>query len=196
LISSDVDQPLQNTLADAVEFLENRGVSYALIGGLAASLRGQPRATADVDIVAIIEIDAALAIAGDLDQTAFDPLFSGINEVIQRAFILPLRHRATRVKVDIALGLSGFERQAVARATRITIAGRQVATATAEDLIIMKSLAARPQDQQDLAGIIAAQHDRLDWDYCIRVATELGEAVGQDLAGQVRRLRTDAGGHP
>lgn len=187
-----MNEPLQNTLADAVEFLESRGVSYALIGGLAASLRGQPRATADVDLVAIVEIDAALAIADELDQTAFDPLFTGIAEVIQRAFILPLRHRETGVKVDIALGLSGFERLAVARATRVTIAGRQVATATAEDLIIMKSLAARPQDQQDLAGIIAAQHDRLDWDYCIQVATELGEAVGQDLAEQVRRLQADA----
>jgi predicted nucleotidyltransferase len=191
-----VNEPLQNTLVDAVEFLESRGVSYALIGGLAASLRGQPRATADVDLVAVVEIETALAIASTLDQTAFDPLFSGIAEVIQRAFILPLRHRATGVKVDIALGLSGFEKQAVARATRVTIAGRQVATATAEDLIIMKSLAARPQDQQDLAGIIAAQHDRLDWDYCIQVATELGEAVGQDLAEQVRRLQSDASSDP
>ena len=38
------------TLADAVAVLEARGMQCALIGGLAVSLRGQPRMTVDVDI--------------------------------------------------------------------------------------------------------------------------------------------------
>jgi hypothetical protein len=47
-MKSTMDVPLQTTLVDAVNFLESESVPYALVGGLAVSLRGQPRVTADV----------------------------------------------------------------------------------------------------------------------------------------------------
>ena len=53
----------------------------------------------------------------------------------------------------------------------------------------MKVLAGRPQDDQDVRGMVLAQSDRMDWDYCLNVARELGEAVGQDLESRVRTLR-------
>ncbi len=161
-----MNEPLRNTLFDAVSVLESRSVSYALIGGLAASLRGQPRVTADVDLVIAADIDAALEIAASLHATPFAPLFDDVTEVIQRAFILPLRHRLTRVKVDIAIGLSGFERQAVSRATPEPLAGRLISIATVEDLVLMKTLAGRPQDDDDVQGMLAAAADCMDWDYC------------------------------
>jgi hypothetical protein len=63
---------------------------------------------------------------------------------------------------------------------------------TAEDLLVMKVLAGRPQDLQDARGIVAVQARRLDWEYCLDVARELGEAVNQDLAGPIRSLRDAA----
>lgn len=45
-----VNDPLQKTLAAAAGFLVTEGIAYALIGGMAASLRGQMRTTADVDL--------------------------------------------------------------------------------------------------------------------------------------------------
>jgi hypothetical protein len=95
----------------------------------------------------------------------------------------------TDVKVDLAVGLSGFERQAVTRAERIEIAGSMISVATAEDLIIMKVLAGRPQDDQDVLALLVAQNEFLDWDYSLKTAGDLGEAVGQDLAGRIRTLR-------
>jgi hypothetical protein len=187
---------LQVTLHDAVSLLEERGVSYALIGGLASSLRGQARVTADVDLVVAIDIPAALAIARDLDQTPFAPLFDDVSQVVERSFILPLRHRSTGVKVDISIGLSGFEQHAVTRAQSIDVYGRPVSVATTEDLVIMKALAGRPQDDLDVRAMLTAQSHRMDWDYCLHTAAGLGEAVGEDLAGKIRRLRSenDAGG--
>jgi hypothetical protein len=185
-----VNEPLQTTLADAASFLRIEGIPYALIGGLATSIRGEPRLTADVDLVIDAEIDRALALVGSLPQSPFRPLFEDVYDVITRAFLLPLRHRSTNIKVDIAIGLSGFERQTVARAEAIEIAGCMVPVARAEDLLIMKVLAGRPQDAQDVQGLVIAQGDSLDWDYCLRVASDLGEAIGHDLAARVSELRS------
>jgi hypothetical protein len=137
-------------------------------------------------------MEKALELANSLEQTAFVPLFPGVAEVVQRAFILPLRHRVTGVKVDLAIGLSGFEQLAVSRAKFMKLAGREVMVATAEDLIIMKSVAGRPQDEQDLQGLVMSQAQTIDWEYCLQMATDLGEAIGQDIAARVRRLKRSA----
>jgi hypothetical protein len=184
-----VNDPLRTTLDDAAAFIEANGVPFALVGGLAASVRGQPRVTADVDLIIAAEVDQALSLAATLPQSPFRPLFNDFEDVVTRAFILPLRHRSTNIKVDIAIGLSGFERQAVARAKKVDVAGCILPVAQAEDLLVMKVLAGRPQDEQDIQGLIIAQGDRLDWDYCLAIAADLGEAVGQDLAERVRLLR-------
>jgi hypothetical protein len=187
-----MDAPLEKTLADVVAFFGRQHVQYALIGGLAASLRGQPRVTADVDLVILGDVPRALQLIDALEESPFAPLFPAVRDVVERAFILPLRHRTTGIKVDVAIGLTGFEHSTIERAKSEAIAGSDVFVATAEDLVIMKILAGRPQDDQDLCGLVIAQGDKLDWEYCIRVADELGEAIGQDLAGQVRKLRAGA----
>jgi hypothetical protein len=184
-----VNEPLRITLADAVGFLNAQSVPYALIGGLATSLRGRPRATVDVDLVIVVEMDRVVALIAALDQTNFRALFDDAAEVAQQALLLPLRHKITKVKVDLAIGLSGFERQAVARAEQLEMGGELVSVATAEDLVLMKVLAGRPQDEQDLVGLVIAQQSNIDWEYCLSVAADLGEAVGQDLTTRVRALR-------
>jgi hypothetical protein len=184
-----VIEPLQTTLHDAVDLLTARGIHYALIGGIAASLRGQTRATADVDLVIATTVEQAINLSATLEGSSFRPLFPDVAEVVERAFILPLRHQSTGVKVDMAIGLSGFEQLVVSRASPLKLAGRQVQVATAEDLLIMKSIAARPQDEADIVGLVKAQADRLDWEYCLRVAAELGNAIGQDIHARLAKLR-------
>lgn len=189
-MNSSMHEPLQQTLVDAVKFLDAERVPYALIGGLAVSLRGQPRMTADVDLVILADVPRSLALARGLEGTDFRPLFDDVAQVVQKSFILPLRHRTTNVKVDLALGLSGFEQQIMSRAERLSLAGTEIAVATAEDLLIMKILAGRPQDEQDIQGLMIAQGKKLDWKYCTDLAAKLGEALGQDLATRITSLRT------
>jgi hypothetical protein len=189
-MNSSMHEPLQQTLFDAVKFLDAERVPYALIGGLAVSLRGQPRMTADVDLVILADVPRCLVLVRDLEETNFKPLFDDIAEVVQRAFILPLRHRTTSVKVDLALGLSGFEQQIMSRAESLSLAGTEIAVATAEDLLIMKLLAGRPKDDQDIEGLMIAQSSNLDWNYCSSLAAQLSEAVGQDLVTRITALRS------
>jgi hypothetical protein len=190
-ISIAVNEPLRTTLVDAVRFLDRHRMPYAVIGGIAVSLRGEPRVTADVDVVIGTDVAGALQLLDAIQPTPFEPLFQGAEEVVERTLILPLRHTASGVKLDIAVGLSGFERQTIARATPVDFRDFSVAIATAEDLLIMKVLASRPRDIQDARGIIAAQAPNLDWEYCLQLAADLGKAVDQDLVGIINSLRRE-----
>jgi len=183
-----VDEPIRTTLIDVVSLLEQEGVRYVLIGGLAASLRGQPRVTADVDLVIGADVARALRLISSLATSKFEPFVPDFEEVVKRSFILPSRHRYTGVKVDMALGLSGFEQQLIDRAEKMAIAGQSVPVATAEDLLLMKVLAGRPRDDQDVHGIIAARGATMDWEYCRHVARDLGAALSQDLLSRIQDL--------
>ena len=118
-----------------------------------------------------------------------DPLFRQVEDVVGTAFILPLRHRTTGIRVDLAIGMSGFERDSIDRATRITVGEASVPVAAAEDLLVMKALAGRPQDDADIRGLIAVQGGAIDWARCLRVAAALGEAVDIDIAGRLEAAR-------
>jgi len=56
----------------------------------------------------------------------------------------------------------------------------------------MKALAGRPQDDQDIRGLVAAQRDAIDWTRCLAAAEALGAAVDVDMAGRLRTARDGA----
>ena len=185
-----VEQGLWLTLADAIAVLESRGIKSALIGGLAVSLRGQPRMTVDVDLVILADIEQALRLVSELGETPFEPLFNGVEQVVTTSFILPLRHRSTGIRVDLAIGMSGFEQEAVGRATPIAIGKAIIPVVSVEDLLVMKALAGRPQDDQDIRGLIATQRDAIDWPRCLALAEKLGSSIDMDIAGRLRAGRS------
>jgi len=184
-----MEPALWPTLADAARVFEDRDIRFALIGGLAVSLRGQPRMTVDVDLVILADLDRALQLVRELASTPFAPLFSGVEEVVTRSYILPLRHRVTGIRVDVVIGMSGFERQAVERAAPVAIGELRVPVVAVEDLLVMKALAGRPQDEQDIRGLIATQRDAIDWHRCLTLARQLGDAIDIDLVGRLEAAR-------
>jgi len=183
-----VEDAIRQTLADAVTFLATNSVPFAVIGGIAVSVRGEPRFTADVDFVIGVDIDRGLELLSAVKGSAFAPLFSGVDEVVRTSFLLPLRHLRTRVKVDLAIGLTGFERQLIKRSHQEDLGGVSAPVATAEDLLLMKVLAGRPRDAEDGRSIALKQGPKLDWDYVLETGKALQDAVGQDLVPQLKAL--------
>lgn len=184
-----MDDSIRQTLVEIADFLDSVSVRFVLIGGLAVAVRGEPRVTADVDLVAGVDLDRALVLIGEFERTDFRPLFADVSELVQTALLLPLRHNQTRIKVDLAIGLSGFEKQVIDRATSIQVANRTIPVASAEDLILMKLLAARPRDTADVDGIVGRQRGALDWKYLFQTGGELQEAVGIDIVPQLERRK-------
>lgn len=57
-----VIDPLLETLRDITGFLRNQQLEFALIGGLACMVRGEPRSTLDVDLLVGCDVPRCLAL--------------------------------------------------------------------------------------------------------------------------------------
>lgn len=186
-----MDKTIQHTLSGLTQLLVTKNIRHALVGGLAASIRGRVRVTEVVDLVLDCSVDDAIALLRSLDPNVFGPFFPSAEEVVRQCFILPLEDKRSKIKADLAIGISGFEKMVVDRATAVEIAGELVQVATVEELVLIKIIAGRPQDDQDIKGLLAASRSILDWDYCIGVATQLQEALGMDLVAKILTLKND-----
>ena len=177
------------TLHDVAEFLSEQHIAFALIGGMAVAIRGEPRSTLDVDVIIDCDVDRGLQLVEVLSKSKFRPLFEGIERVLRTGLLMPIVHREFGIKVDIALGMSGFEQEAIRQSTTAKIGTENIPVVRSEYLLVMKQLAARPRDLDDIAKIILRQGKHLDWGLTQRLARELGEAVGDDLLGPLTDLR-------
>ena len=184
-----MDDPIFETLRDASAWLAESGVPFALIGGLAATVRGRVRVTEDVDLLLACDLTAAAALLNGVETSPFEAAFEDAEQLLRTAFILPLDHRETGVRLDLSVGLTLFEQEAVARAERQTLNGIQVFVITAEDLLVMKLLADRPKDQQDIEGIVETADERFDWDHCRRLTEEFDREAGLNLTPRLDGLR-------
>ncbi len=130
--------PLLLTLSNIASFLENERIAFALIGGLAVSVRGEPRSTLDVDLIIDGDVDCGLRLLKNLDLSVFRPLFAGVEQVVRTGLLLPLTHLPTGLKVDLALAMSGFEKEAISEATQVDLVIRSIPVVRAEHLVLMK----------------------------------------------------------
>ena len=189
-----MDRALSETLRRVKELLESRGLPYAVIGGIAATVRSPVRVTEDVDVVVGCELEDAMFILEDLtrdgpDSERFEPAFDRVEELIRTAFLRPIVDRESGIRADICVGLTAFERQAVAWATPDVLGGLIIPVITAEDLLVMKLLADRPKDQQDIEGIVETADERFDWDHCRRLTAEFDREAGLNLTPRLDGLR-------
>ncbi len=180
---------LSQALSDLVKELSDRNLRYAVIGGVAMSMRGRVRATEDVDLIIDGNREEAMELFASLPTEIFGSLVSDTASVVQAARILPLKHLKTQVGLDLAIGESGLEQQILARATDVAVGSYAFRVATAEDLILMKLLAGRAKDLDDVNALAKSKGKSLDWNYCIATARQLDEALATDLAQTLEHIQ-------
>jgi len=168
------------TLEDIDKRCRAHQIPYVIIGGIAANLHGYLRATADVDVTILAEIDELQKI---LSVFANDYISLKPNTLafFQRCLFVPLQYKTTGINVDVAAALSGFERLAVQRGQRLTYNKVEVTACTVEDLIIMKLVAARPKDIGDLQVLVPKNRKKLDVRYLRARAKEFIDVERSDV---------------
>lgn len=154
-------RPLLNALAAVQLVLDAWSERGVIIGGVAASLLGRPRYTADVDAVVLVSTEELPEFTAVTLQAGLMPRVPNAEAFARRNRVLLLRHAESGVDVDISLGTLPFEEQAVARATMVQVSGLALRLVTPEDLIIMKAVAHRRQDMEDIQAVIE-RHPHLD----------------------------------
>jgi hypothetical protein len=157
-------------------FLTARGIPYAIIGGLAVQRWGQPRFTRDVDLTVLLPPGSEASALNEIASEFPPRIADGVAFALEHR-VLPVMVRGA-AEADLSLGLPGYEEQVVARAVPYDLGeGRLVRLCSAEDLIVHKALAGRPQDVLDIEGIVARQGAALDADYVRRWLEELSRAA-------------------
>jgi hypothetical protein len=181
--------PLAELLGDLAAALDGLAVGWYLFGAQAAIVHGAARLTADVDVTVLLPAALSPGMLVDaLRQCHFEPRF-GAPQFLAQTRVIPLEHSSTRMPLDIVLGGPGLEEAFVARARRQHVESAEVPVASAEDLVVMKILAGRPKDIEDVAAVLAAQHHSFDITYARQTLATLEEALGQsDLVPVVERL--------
>jgi hypothetical protein len=154
-----VPATLRAALADLVKWLEVTKMPSIVIGGVAASILGRPRLTQDVDALAILpEANWADAVStaashGILPRIE-DPL-----DFARRSRVLLMRHVASGINIDLTFGRLSFEQTAIDHSELHHIDGLHLRLPRVEDLLVMKAVARRPKDLQDIEGLLAAHPD-------------------------------------
>jgi len=151
-----VPATLLAALADLMKWLDAANIPSMVIGGVAASMLGQPRLTQDVDALAILpegEWANAVSIAA---RHGILPRIENPLDFARRSRVLLMRHVESGIDIDVTFGGLLFEYAAIDNSKTHDIGGLRVRLPRVEDLLIMKAVARRPKDLQDIEGLLAA----------------------------------------
>lgn len=194
---------LESSLRLRISDLEAIGIGYALVGGLAVSVRAEPRLTRDTDFAISVTNDAeAEEVVRGFSARHYTPVSVVEQEATGRLATVRLSHEADSGVVDLLFASCGVEPEIVAASDQIEVlADLLVWVATTAHLLSMKLLARddrrRPADADDLGALAAGATDA-DWDEAletVRLIARRGYHRGRDLEAALVRLR-ESGPYP
>ena len=167
---------------------EGHGWRFCFIGGVANFRWGTPRLTNDLDLTLLTgfggEAEYTKALLSEFESRITDPAgFAAQNRVV-------LLRTDDGFGVDIALGAMPFEERSIERSSNTElVAGVTLRTCSAEDLIVHKAFAGRPQDWVDVEGVILKQRGVLAWPQVWRELADLAALKeAPELVDELERI--------
>lgn len=159
---SDYLEPLLDAI-DALQRLlsrfDNRGV---IIGGTAVSILGRARFTEDVDAMFLLSNKDLPRLLEMAKEEGIEPRIDNALDFAKKNRVLLLKHTSTDTGIDISMGTLPFEEEMVNRGVLHEVDDTlQLRLPTPEDLIIMKAIAHRPKDLEDIRTL-ANKYPNLD----------------------------------
>jgi hypothetical protein len=151
---------LERALVRIAADLRQLGVRFALVGGLAVSVRAEPRTTRDIDLAIAVDGDRqaeavvrellALGwrVGGQLEQDRAGRLAS--------TRLFPSDAPRSGIVVDLLFASSGIEQEVVAGAEDLEVLENvSLPVASAAHLVALKLLADRLQDRADVQSLLS-----------------------------------------
>ena len=168
------DNPLFQHLKELCLFLDNAGIEYMLVGGLAVGIWGEPRATVDIDFLVSFNTNDFSVLSQKIrDSNAFI-FIHGNPMTFEKISLLRATLKSNLdVFVDFLFADDDFQKEALSRRQTINIADFTVNIPTPEDLILLKLISGREQDILDAKKVFRMQKDYLDMDYMQRWSEKL-----------------------
>ncbi len=184
-----ISDQLRRALEEAIAAMAQFHVSYALIGGMAASYRSQPRFTKDIDFLVKVPQLVLPSLLEDLRCRGFEfDTLATIAEWTQHHMVALSYHG---IRVDWLKPLIPTYLHILDRATEETWLGQPIRIASTEGLILLKLLAFRTQDQIDIENLVFAHMGKLDLDW-IRVEWQTLADLDDPRMGRLLELVGDS----
>jgi hypothetical protein len=150
-------------LKDLARVLKSIQLRWYLFDAQAVIVHGFVRQTADVDVTVEVSPDQLPGLLARLDSGGFQlRVRDRVEDFVARTRVLPLLHRRTRLAMDLVLAGLGPEEGFLDRAIEVPVAGTPVPVISAEDLIVVKILAGRAKDLEDVRGILLRKGEDIE----------------------------------
>ena len=172
-------------LVDAVQVLCAAQVDYAIIGAMAASVHGVIRASRDADALlsttasALPDLERSFRAAGFKTELRRGDMDDPISAVLTL-------HDEFENRVDLLVGIRGFDPQAFSRAIDVPLDGAPLRFVGLEDFVAMKLFAGSPQDVSDATIAIEVATELLD----VNLVRQLSRRYGADTARSLENVLT------
>ena len=180
--------PIETVLGAALEvqqYLSHASEDFCFIGAIALQRWGEPRLTRDVDVTVLAQYGEEGRCADRL-LAVFRPRIADAREFAIRNRVLLVKSEGG-IPIDIAFGALPFEERCVARSSPWALTPDAVLrTCSAEDLVVLKAFASRPQDWVDVESIAVRLRSTLDWNLVFEELEPL--AAARELPGLLDRL--------
>lgn len=178
-------EPLE-ALQRLLSRFDNQGV---IIGGTAVGILGRARFTEDVDAMLLLSVQDIPHLLDIAKQEGIEPRIEKVIEFAKKTRVMLMKHVPSDTSIDISLGVLPFEQEMVERSVLHQVdEALQIRLPTPEDLIIMKAIAHRPKDLEDIRTI-SDKYPNLDNQRIERWVKEFAEALEQpDLWNQIASL--------
>lgn len=134
--------------------LDSAEIPYMVVGGQAVLLYGEPRLTRDIDITLGVSSDDLSKVLEAFRGLRIRLLPQDPQAFVRSTMTLPIHHEVSGVRIDLIFSFSTFERDAIRRVNRIQVGAGLVNYVSLEDLIVMKIIAGRPRDLEDVRAIL------------------------------------------
>jgi len=171
-----ISKNLKNIIKKILKISEENNLNLMLMGGIAVSVWGNPRATYDIDVIIQCEkkdIDKLLKI---FENNCFEIEKERPLKSIKNLYFVTLFYPKKRKKfiIDIFLTEGEYFKEAISRKIFIKVFDIKIPVISPEDLIIYKLISRRERDLEDIRDILVIQKNKLDINYIRKWAEKLG----------------------
>lgn len=135
-----------------------------VFGGQAVLLYGEPRLTRGIDITVGVDPSRPAPVLKIIEQLQLRILVDDVDAFLKQTFVLPVLDPKVNIRVNFVFSLTDYERQAIQRGRMVWLSGVDVRFVSLEDLIVLKVIAGRQRDFEDVATVIR-KHPNFDRAY-------------------------------
>lgn len=169
--------PLLAALQAVTDWLRHCQTAGTIVGGVAASVLGRPRLTRDIDALISADESRWPMLLREAARFGLGPRIDDPLSFAAKARVLLLRHEASAIDVDIILGALPIEAAIIERAVATNVGSLTLPLPQPADLILMKAIAGRPRDMEDIEAIVCA-HPAVDLSETRNTLVEFAAALG------------------